>query len=220
MVAGARGQVAVLGWVDMPFAEACSLCGVQAFMMMMVDAPDVAHRLLAHLATIVTDFALAQVEAGADMIGAGDAAASLVSLAMYRQFALPYEQRVCEAIHESGSLVKLHICGNTTRLLNDMVRCGADLYNIDHLVPLDRARAVYAAHGACFKGNLDPVRQVMQATPDECRKWSGEAIATGMAGGARYMLSAGCEIPAETPDEVLAAFCDAAAHAAAHAAAN
>ena len=52
----------MLGWVDMPFAEACSLCGVQAFMMMIVDAPEAAHRLLAHLTKIVIDFALAQVE--------------------------------------------------------------------------------------------------------------------------------------------------------------
>jgi uroporphyrinogen-III decarboxylase len=146
------------------------------------------------------------------MIGAGDAAASLVSPSMYRQFALPYEQRVCAAIHEAGCLVKLHVCGNTTKLLPDMAHCGADLYNVDHLVPLDKARDVYAQHGLCFKGNLDPVGQVMQATPDECRERAREAIAVGTAGGARYMLSAGCEIPAETPDAVFEAFCQAAAN--------
>ena len=32
-----------------------------------------------------------------------------------------------------------------------------------------------------------------------------------LAEGARYMLSAGCEIPAETPDEVFRAFCEAPA---------
>lgn len=211
MATAARQEVAVLGWVDMPFAEACSLCGVQAFMLMLVDAPDAAHKLLAHLTKIVIDFALAQVEAGADMIGAGDAAASLISPAMYRQFALPYEQRVCESVHEAGSLVKLHICGNTTRLLHDMAYCGADLFNVDHLVPLQQAHEVYAAHNVCFKGNLDPVRHIMQATPDECFRSTREAIAVGTAAGARYMLSAGCEIPAETPDEVFEAFCEAAA---------
>jgi MtaA/CmuA family methyltransferase len=210
MVTGAGRQVAVLGWIDMPFAEACSLCGVQALMMMLVDAPDSAHKLLAHLTKIVIDFALAQVAAGADMIGAGDAAASLISPAMYRQFALPYERRVCEAIHEAGSLVKLHVCGNTSQLLRDMAHCGADLFNVDHLVRLEQARAVYAAHNVCLKGNLDPVWHIMQATPDECRRRAREAITMGTAGGARYMLSAGCEIPAETPDEVFEAFCGAA----------
>ena len=94
----------MLGWVDMPFAEACSICGVQPFMMMLVDAPDLAHRLLDHVTTIVIDFALAQVHAGADMIGAGDAAASLVAPATYRDFALPYEQRVYRGRSRRGQL--------------------------------------------------------------------------------------------------------------------
>ena len=210
MVSGAERRIATLGWVDMPFAEACSLCGVQPFMLLTVDAPEVAHQLLDHLTAIVIDFALAQVEAGADMIGAGDAAASLISPAMYRAFALPYEQRVIRAVRGAGSLVKLHICGNTTKLLPDMARSGADLYNVDHLVSLERAREVYGGAGVCFKGNLDPVSQVMQATPGECRENARQAIEIGTAGGARYMLSAGCEVPAETPDEVFEAFCRAA----------
>jgi MtaA/CmuA family methyltransferase len=213
MVRGASGRCAILGWVDMPFAEACSICGVQQFMLLTVDEPLLAHRLLDHLTAIVIDFALAQVAAGADMIGAGDAAASLISPAMYREFALPYEQRVCAAIHAAGSLAKLHICGNTTRLLDDMATCGADLFNVDHMVPLERARDVYRAAGKCFKGNLDPVRQVMQASPDDCRAAARDCIRIATAGNEPsprgYMLSAGCEIPAETPDDVFRAFCSA-----------
>lgn len=207
VVKAVSGRVAVLGWIDMPFAEACSICGVSEFMLLLVDDPALAHRILARLTEIVIDFALAQVEAGADMIGAGDAATSLISPDMYSEFALPYEQQVCQAIHEAGSLVKLHVCGNTTHLLDKMATCGADLFNVDHLVPLARARDVYAAHGKCFKGNLDPVAHVMQATPDECRKRAHECMA--IAEGTRYMLSAGCEVPAETPDEVFRAFCEA-----------
>ncbi len=202
------GRVAVLGWVDMPFAEACSACGVSEFMLLLMDDPAGAHRLLAHLTRLVIDFALAQVEAGADMIGAGDAAASLISAPMYREFALPYEREVCVAIHQAGSLAKLHICGNTTHLLADMAMSGADLFNVDHLVPLEKARDVYAAHGKCFKGNLNPVAAMMQATPDQCRAQARACLAA--AQGTRYMVSAGCEVPAETPDEVFRAFCEAA----------
>jgi MtaA/CmuA family methyltransferase len=201
------GDVPVLGWIDMPFAEACSVCGVSEFMVLLMDDPPLARRILEHLTRIVIDFALAQVEAGADMIGAGDAATSLISPDMYSEFALPYEQEVCRAIHEAGGLVKLHVCGNTTHLLDTMATCGADLFNVDHLVPLTQARDVYAAHDKCFKGNLDPVSHVMQATPDKCRSLAHECIS--IAGGNKYMLSAGCEIPAETPDEVFQAFCDA-----------
>ncbi|HSR32093.1 MAG TPA: uroporphyrinogen decarboxylase family protein, partial [Anaerolineae bacterium] len=92
-------------------------------------------------------------------------------------------------------------------LLAQMATSGADLFNVDHMVPLERARDVYSARNRCFKGNLDPVEQIMRATPEQCRKQAHECIA--MAEGTRYMLSAGCEIPAETPDEVFRAFCDA-----------
>jgi MtaA/CmuA family methyltransferase len=207
LVKAVAGNVAVLGWIDMPFAEACSVCGVSEFMVLLMDDPSLAHRILDHLTRIVIDFALAQVEAGADMIGAGDAATSLISPDMYSEFALPYEQEVCRAIHEARGLVKLHVCGDTTHLLDKMATCGADLFNVDHLVPLSKARDVYAAHDKCFKGNLDPVSHVMQATPDQCRGLALECIS--LAQGTKYMLSAGCEIPAETPDEVFQAFCDA-----------
>lgn len=207
MARAVSGRVAVLGWVDMPFAEACSICGVSPFMLALVDDPAFAHKVLDRVTQSVIDFALAQVEAGAVMVGAGDAAASLVSPGFYSEFALPYERRVCDAVHAAGGLVKLHICGNTTNLLELMVECDADLYNVDHLVPLARAKEVYGPAGKCFKGNLDPVAHIMQSTPDRCREKALDCIRESQ--GARYMLSAGCEIPAETPDDVFRAFCEA-----------
>jgi uroporphyrinogen-III decarboxylase len=96
---------------------------------------------------------------------------------------------------------------DTRSLLPQMAACGADLFNVDHLVPLARAKAVYAAAGKCFKGNLDPVAQMMQATPEECEAHAFRCLAE--AAGARYMLSPGCEVPADTSDEVFRRFCEA-----------
>jgi MtaA/CmuA family methyltransferase len=208
MARGAGDTCMVLGWVDHPFAEACSLCGLSSFMLLLTDDPALAHRILGFLAGIVVDFALAQLDAGAPMIGAGDAAASLLSPAMYREFALPYEQRVFAAIRARGGLGKLHICGNTAHLLDDITRAGADLYNVDHMVDFDSARAAYAAAGLCFKGNLDPVADILHASPEACARSARRCVEK--ARGARYMLSAGCEIPAAVPDETLRAFCGAA----------
>ena len=197
----------VLGWVDMPFAEACSICGVTEFMLMIVDDPALAHTILRFLADIVIDFGVAQTQAGASMIGAGDAAASLIGPTQYREFALPYEQMVADAIHAAGGFIKLHICGNTTHLLQDMIRSGADLFNVDHLVDFQTACSLYGRKGLCFKGNLNPVTDLMQATPGECRN---KCLARLQAAtGLRYMLSPGCEVPAETSDEVFQAFCEA-----------
>ncbi|MCL2352638.1 MAG: uroporphyrinogen decarboxylase family protein [Firmicutes bacterium] len=199
----------VLGWVDMPFAEACSVCGVQDFLMMLYDEPGLAHDILDFLTGIVTDFALIQLDAGAAMTGAGDAAASLVSPELYREFVLPYEKRVTDAIHGRNSFVKLHICGNTAKLINDMIDCGADLYNVDHLVDFGYAAELYGKAGKAFKGNLDPVGDILQAkAPEEVCEKARNLVR--LAKGKKYMLSAGCEIPAAVSDEVFAAFCAAA----------
>ena len=208
ILAGSAGEEClVLGWIDLPFAEACSVCGVTEFMMMLVDDPPLAHSILEFLTGVVIDFGLAQVEAGAAMIGAGDAATSLISPAQYREFALPYEQRVIRATHEAGALVKIHICGNTTHLLTDIPECGADLLNVDHLVPFEKACAAYGERGVCFKGNIDPVADMMQATPEECASQCYERLR--LAKGLPYMLSPGCEVPAATSDDVFRAFCEA-----------
>lgn len=207
MVTAVGEECLVLGWVDMPFAEACSVCGVQEFMLMLTQRPDLAHRLLAFLTGIVIEFCLLQLESGAPMIGAGDAAASLISPRMYREFALPYEQKVCAAVHAAGGMVKLHICGRTGHLLSDMILSGADLFNVDHLVDFTGARQAYHRAGKCFKGNLNPVSDLLQADPEGCEQAAFRCLT--LAQDSRFMLSAGCEIPAGVSDAVMHAFCDA-----------
>jgi MtaA/CmuA family methyltransferase len=207
MLEAVGAECLVLGWVDMPFAEACSLCGVTEFMLMLHDNPLLAHAILRFLTDIVADFGVSQIQAGAPMIGAGDAAASLISPRQYREFALPYEQMVVSAMHSAGGLVKLHICGNTTHLLPDMIRTRADLFNVDHLVDFQQACSTYGQGQVCFKGNLNPVADLMQATPAECQTSCLQRLQAAV--GLRYMLSPGCEVPAETSDEVFRAFCEA-----------
>jgi MtaA/CmuA family methyltransferase len=198
----------VIGWVDMPFAEACSACGMSDFMMMLYDEPEFAHRILEFLTDIVIDFALAQLAAGMPMVGAGDAAASLISPALYREFALPYEQRVIDAVHKAGGLVKLHICGNTSKILPAMAESGADLFNVDHRVDFQSAKELYTRAGKAYKGNLNPVADMLQSSPGQCFMKSRRLIEA--AKGSRYILSPGCEVPGGVSDEVFASFCSAA----------
>lgn len=207
MAQAARDRCMILGWVEMPFAEACNLCGVQNFMVLLYEDPALAHRVLDFVTGLEIEFGRAQLEAGADMIGAGDAAASMLSPRQFGEFAAPYERRVIDGIRQAEGLVKLHICGETSHLLDQMADVGADLYNVDHLVDLEASKRAYAARGRCLKGNVDPVGQMMRSTPEACEALCHRCIA--VAGPDGYMLSAGCEVPAATSDEVMDAFCRA-----------
>ena len=130
----------VLGWVEGPIAEYGDLRGVESTMMDLMDKPEMfveAGEIIVQNAIV---FAVAQVKAGADMIGIGDAAASLITPNMYTELVLPLEKKLIDAIHEAGATVKLHICGNISTIVQFMPESGADIIDVDCMVPLTRAR--------------------------------------------------------------------------------
>jgi MtaA/CmuA family methyltransferase len=188
------GEVPIMGWVEGALAEAADLHGVANLMMNLVMHPAWVKELLERVVEVEIAFARAQVEAGADIVGLGDAVASQVSPAMYREFALPYERRIFDAVRGAGGLSRLHICGNTTHLLEDMPRSGADIVDIDWMV--DMGRAVRSFAGTVVCGNIDPVAVLLQGTADQVREG---VRANAAAGGARWISAAGCEVPDDTP---------------------
>ena len=197
----------ICGWVEMPFAEVCDWFGVENTMLMLMDEPELLEEALNIAADMEIQFAEAQIAAGADMIGCGDAVASLISRSAYQKYALPAEQKVIAGIRERNAYSKLHICGDTTRSLPLLAQSGADLVCIDSKVEFDYAVEVFGKAGIPFKGNLDPVRDLLNATPEAVREKSKELIAK--AENCAYMLSPGCEIPAAVSDEVYFALADA-----------
>jgi MtaA/CmuA family methyltransferase len=186
--------VPVMGWVEGALAEAADLRGVSTLLMDLVMAPGWVKELLERCVEVEVAFARAQVEAGAHIIGLGDAVASQISRAMYRDFALPYEQRIFDAVRGAGGLSRLHICGNTTHLLADMARSGAEIIDIDWMVDMRRAVASFGSAAVC--GNIDPVAVLLQSTPEQVRD---AVLANAAAGGTRWISAAGCEVPDATP---------------------
>ncbi len=153
------------------------------------------------MTAVAIAFAEAQLEAGADIIGLGDAVASLVSPAMYRQFALPYEQRIFAAVKAKGGLARLHICGNTTKILADMPGSGADLIDLDWMVDMAQAAEIYGDQVAIC-GNFDPVAVMLQGSPAQVAEATRRCA---QQGGPRWFSGAGCEIPDGTPHQNLRA---------------
>ena len=102
------GQVPIMGWVEGALAEAADLRGVNNLLLDLTVRPDWVYELLEQIVKVEIEFAKAQVEAGADIIGLGDAIASQISPKMYQEFALPYETRIFDAVHESGAYLRGH----------------------------------------------------------------------------------------------------------------
>jgi len=195
------GQIPVMGWVEGALAQAVALRGDAALMLDFYDRPAFVRELLEFCCELEIAFARWQIAAGAHLIGLGDAIASQVSPRMYRELALPYEQRIFQAVHEMGASARLHICGNTTRILSDMARSGADIIDIDWMVDIRQAAQVFGA-GAALVGNFDPVAVMLNGSPRQVEQATRACL---LHGGPKYISAAGCEIPEGTPHENLRA---------------
>lgn len=191
------GSVPIMGWVEGALAEAADLRGVLNLMKDLYSRPEWVSELLDHILQVELEFAKAQIEAGADIIGLGDAIASQISAVMYRQFALPYEMQIFNLVREMGAISRLHICGNTTHILREMVESGADIIDIDWMVDIEDAVGAFDGKAALC-GNFDPVAVMLQGSTEDVHN---AVISCQEKGGSRYFSAAGCEIPDMTPQK-------------------
>lgn len=199
------GEIPVLGWVEGPYQSAAIMRGMTEFMMDTMTDRSFTQDLLEFTTQLALEFGLAQVEAGADLIGIGDAVASLISPQAYETDVLPYTRRVVKALQARGAKVKYHICGDATHLLPQIKQLGADLVNVDSKVDLAEARSVLS--DICLKGNLDPTAVMLQGTEEKILAEARKCIAVG---GRGYILSPGCELPKNVPHENFKALIKAA----------
>lgn len=191
------GQLVVEGWIEGPCAEGADMRGINTLMLDFFDDPGFVRDLFECVVQNGLGFARAQLAAGADLIGVGDAAASLVGPQIYDEFVWPYEKRLVDGIHAMGGRVRLHICGNTGDLLGNMGRLGCEMIDLDSMVPLAAARQAMGPRQVLL-GNIDPVRVLRNGTPESVT--AALAVCAAEA-GPRYIVGAGCEVPRETPPE-------------------
>ena len=199
-----KGERLIEGWVEGPCAEAADLRGINRLMMDFFDDPSFIRKLFELSVEMGLRFAQAQIEAGADIIGVGDAAASLVGPDLYDEFVLPYERRLVDGIHKAGGLVRLHICGNISLLLNGIGSLDCDMIDVDSMVSLSKARTA-VGEWPVLAGNISPVDILMNGTPESIQSALEECY---QAAGPRYIVAAGCEIPRTTPPENVAALAE------------
>ncbi len=191
------GDRLIEGWIEGPAAEGADLRGINNLMVDFFDDPAFVRDLFDFVVEMETRFARAQIEAGADLIGIGDAAASLVGPGFYEEFVWPCEKRLVDAVHAAGAAVRLHICGDTRRILGGMGRLGCEMVDLDYFAPVADGRAAMGPRQVLL-GNIDPVRVLRDGTPEsvyaaiaECHRQAGP----------RYIVGAGCEVPRDTPPE-------------------
>jgi len=204
-----RDEVPLIGFAGAPWTLASYMVeggGSKSFAEIKSLAyrePRVLHALLDKLASTISSYLLFEIEAGAQVVQLFDTWAGELNRSDYEEFALPYTQKIFEAI---GSRVPriLYLNGCAT-LLESMATSGADVISIDWRISMAEARKRLGDRVA-IQGNLDPCTLLGPRERIETR--TKEILE--QAGPVGHILNLGHGILPQTPVESARAFIECA----------
>ena len=188
-----------------PWSQFMDLLNYENALIAILDDPEKVKACLERLTAGAADLARRQAAAGADalLISSAFAGAGLISREHYRQFVLPYEREIVQAVQRDYDVpVYTHTCGSIGDRLDLMLETGTN--GIDTLDPpplgtVDLEEAKRFLNGKAFiKGNIDPVNTLLNGDPESIRKDVQWRLAVGSPGGG-YILSTACSVAPHTP---------------------
>ncbi len=184
-----------------PFSLASMIRGTQDWMLDLMGPEEPVMNLLELSTKITVRFIELVAATGVDMLSNGDSPAGpeMISPDMYRRFALPFEQKVVKAAHETGLPYVLHICGNTDTILDAMLESGTDGLELDYKTDIHKIHNLCATE-RLFIGNIDPSGIIALGSSDDVKEKTLELLHI-YKDSPRFIMNAGCAIPAETPEE-------------------
>ncbi|MFW9983738.1 MAG: MtaA/CmuA family methyltransferase [Candidatus Odinarchaeota archaeon] len=205
-----KDQVPLFAYTPGPFTLAGQLGGINPLMMATIQDPEFVHAITNITLQASIRYALANIEAGVDVIVTADptASGSLISSTTFKTFAAPLITEIVSAVTKAGAISALHICGKTTPILEQMAATGVKVVELDHLVSLTEAKQRIGEQ-VILMGNLDPTELLLSGTSNQVEAASKSCIESVGADG-RYILSSGCEIPPQAPLDNIRAMVTAA----------
>jgi len=154
------GKVPLIGFSGAPFTLASyaieggssrNHIKVKSFML---SEPDAWDRLMEKLTAVVSEYLVAQVEAGAQALQVFDSWAGVLAPRDYGEKVLPYTRRVIERARAAGVPV-IYFGTDLNGMLALVAGTDADVIGVDWRIPIDDAWN-QIGDGFAMQGNLDP----------------------------------------------------------------
>jgi len=197
-------QAFIIGRGDQgPFSLAGLLLGMEEYLLQIAlnEKPDQLHQLLEFCLEVDYRYTIAQMEQGAHMTSVGESLAGpdVCSPKVYVEYAWGYVKRLVDRLKAKDILLAYHICGDSTRIIPNMVQTGAAVLELDYKVDLIKAKQAMQGK-ATFLGQIDPSGVMALGTPELVEEKCREAIDI-LAPGGGFILGPGCALPPTTPPE-------------------
>ncbi len=184
-----------------PFTLATQLGGSEIYVETRKD-PRKVRAILEYCLKVISAYAHALSESGADMLLIAEPAASQLSPPAYEQFSSSYTKRLTATIKKPWIL---HICGKSGHLIDKMCESGADALSVDDVDITAVAGGV--PRKMVVIGNISPL-ELLRGTPEEILKKT-TALLTSVKDKKEFLIAPGCDLAAGTPLENILAFVDA-----------
>ena len=171
-------RVPLIGFAGAPFTlasyviEGGSSRSFQKTKSLMYSEPETWHALASKLASLVRDYLVAQIEAGAQAVQLFDSWVGALSPEDYREFVLPHSQKLLSGVSEAGVPV-IHFGTGTAGLLKLLREAGGDVIGLDWRIHLDEGWDVLGDDVA-VQGNLEPM--LLFAPIDTVRRRADEIL--------------------------------------------
>jgi len=193
-------EVFIMGRSDQgPGALAMALRGYERFILDLAqnENPELIRRLIEYCIQVQIKFAQALRESGAHGTAIGGLGISLLSPSLYRSLEKPAEWQVIHAVSNSDFPVALHICGNATLILDDMVSTGCPVIELDDRTDLGIAKNKTSS-STTILGPVSPELIRNAQNPDMIMYAAQKAIDI-LAPQGGFILGAGCALAHDTP---------------------
>ena len=197
-----RERLPVIGFCGAPFTLASYMIeggGSRNYVFtkkMMYTSPETWDELMRKLVSVVSEYAIEQVQAGADTVQIFDSWVGCLSVEDYRRYVLPRTTELVRKVQQSGVPV-IYFGTDSATLLPSMSETGAEVIGLDWRIPLDEGwKSVGLSAGV--QGNLDPVTLFAPWKEIQSR---AKDILVRAAGHAGHIFNLGHGILPDTPVE-------------------
>ena len=194
-----EGEIPVIGYVQCPFRHAAMMRGAEQLMRDTFKDKENARKLLEIATSSQIIWAAAVAQAGADIVLLSDPTSSgdAVSIKTYKEWGLPYTQKVVNTLKTTGVKILLHMCGDTSDRLEVLASTGVDGLSLDAKVDFGIAREELGPE-YLLMGNVEPTNPLTLGKPEDVYEQSKEVIKKAGENG-YFFLSGGCLISDEAP---------------------
>ncbi len=194
-------------YVTGPYTLAALLMGADEAAVATVTRPEMLHEVCSFAMAKIQQYVRLMIAAGAQIVCVLEPSAVMLGPDQFEEFSAVYVRRICESCTGSGVSTVYHICGNSMHLVKGMARSGVDALSLDSAeAGVDVAAvAEQLPEDIIIIGNLNPTGSILNGGPSDVANDVSELLEK-MKKYQNFVLSTGCDLPQETPEENIMAF--------------